>query len=105
MHDRKDLNNVWLHPIDNPIWKTGELALVDIACNLEVHLGATANSVEGIFENVEKPLLKTWLSFPVKPCRLASLQLSFRMPPDVHQACFFRNSAMTVSESTSLAFP
>ena len=46
---------------------------MDIAFDLEVHLGATANSVEGIFENVEKPLLKTWLSFPVKPCRLTSL--------------------------------
>jgi len=49
---------------------------VDLACDLKVHLGATSNSVEGIFENVEKPLLKTWLSFPVKPCRLASLQLT-----------------------------
>ena len=73
MHDRKDLNGGWPRPIDNPIGKAEELALVDIAFDLEVHLGATANSVEGIFENVEKPLLKTWLSFPVKPCRLTSL--------------------------------
>ena len=78
---------------------------MDTARYLWIQLRATEYSVEGIFENVEKPLLETWLSFPVKLCRLVSFSLSIRMPPDVHQLYFFLISAITVSESTSLAVP
>ena len=37
---------------------------MNLAHNLRIQLGVTANSVESIFENVEEPLLKTRLSSP-----------------------------------------
>jgi|CXWL01.1.fsa_nt_gi hypothetical protein len=83
MHDRKDLYGIWLRPIDNSIGEAGEFALVDVAIDRRVHLRAPEYSMEGIFKNIEKPLLKAWLSFPVKSCRFASLRLSTRMPPDL----------------------
>lgn len=49
MHDRKDLCGIWLRSIDNPIGEAGELALVDVAIDLWVHLGAPEHSMERIF--------------------------------------------------------
>lgn len=43
---------------------------MNLTHNLRIQLGAPANSVEGIVENIEEPLLKTCLSFPVKSCGL-----------------------------------
>ncbi len=37
--------------------------------------------------------------------RLVRLDPSFPMPPDSHQACFFRSSAITVSESINSTSP
>ncbi len=78
---------------------------MDIALNLQIHLGATADSVEGIFQDVEKTTIKTRLPCPVKARGLVRLHSSFPMPQDSHQACFFRSSAMTVSESINSTSP
>ena len=106
MHDGEDFDRIRIgQPINHTVGKARELTFVDIARYLWIQLRAAAYSMEGIFENVQKPLLESRLSFLVKLCRLASFQLSVRMPPDVHQLYFCRSSAMTVSESTSLAVP
>ena len=70
--------------IDNPVWEEGELALVDIACDSWVHLRVTANSVEGIFQNVEKPPVEALLSFRIEPCCSSDLESCFPMPPELH---------------------
>lgn len=46
---------------------------MDIAFDPRVHLRTAANSVESIFQNVEKTPIKARLFFPVKACRLTSL--------------------------------
>jgi hypothetical protein len=56
VHNGKDFDGVRLRSIDQTIGKARELTFVDIANNLRILLGTTENSVEGIFENVEKPL-------------------------------------------------
>jgi len=78
---------------------------MNVAFDLEVHMRATADSVEGIFQDVEKTSVKTRLPCPVKARRLVRLNSSFPMPQDSHQACFFRSSAMTVSESINSTSP
>lgn len=105
MHDGEDFDGVRLRSIDQTVGKARELTFVDIVRYLWIQLRATEYSVEGVFENVEKPLLETWLSFPIKLCCLVSFSLSIRMPPDMHQLYFFLSSAMTLSDSTSLAVP
>ncbi len=57
---------------------------MDIAFDLWIHVGATVNSVESIFQYVEKPSVKTWLPFSVKACCLSRLEASLTMPPDLH---------------------
>lgn len=78
---------------------------MNVAFDLEVHMRATADSVEGIFQNIEETTIKTRLPCPVKARGLVSLHSSFPMPQDSHQACFFRSSAMTVSESINSTSP
>lgn len=78
---------------------------MDIAFDLGIHMRATADSVEGIFQDVEETTIKTRLSCPVKARCLVRLNSSFPMPQDSHQACFFRSSAMTVSESINSTSP
>ena len=61
--------------IDDAVWKAGEPARMDIAFDLGIHMRATADSVEGIFQNVEETPIETRLSCPVK---LAAWSASIR---------------------------
>jgi hypothetical protein len=105
VHDREYFDRLRFCAVDDAVWEARESALLDIAFDLGVHIRPTSDSVEGIFQDVEKTPVKTWLSSPLKARRLIRLNSSFPMPQDSHQACFFRSSAMTVSESINSTSP
>lgn len=105
MHEGEYFDSVGFCPIDDAVWEVGEPTLVDIALNLWIHLRATANSVKSIFQEIKKSLVEARLLFRVKLCSFVSFGSSLPVPPDLHQACFFRSSAMTVSESINSTSP